>query len=153
MDAGDGQNNNGDIVDRYRIYLGGCSNGGYMSMNLTITYPNFFAATYQTCEANAYMVFKRDENGSYVHLKNNPSPTAVVQTNERWFTDDKMNLIKNLPIWLISSADDDTFLPHLFSLPTYKQLLKIGHKNAWFSFFKNFEGADIKGMKYNGHWS
>lgn len=174
MDGGDNQNSNGDIdsryteilydtiqnylkknedVDKNRIYIGGCSNGGYMSMNMVIKYPNFFAATYQTCEAYAYMVFKRDENGNYIHEKNNKSPTAVVQTNERYFTDEKMNLIKNLPIWLIASYDDDTVLPNLFSLPTYRQLLKIGHKNAWFSLFKTIEGDDIKGLKYNGHWS
>lgn len=71
----------------------------------------------------------------------------------RWFTDEKMELVKELPMWLIAAADDDTVLPHLFSLPAYKQLLKIGAKNAWFSFFRNVEGDDIKGMRYNGHWS
>lgn len=174
MDGGDGQNSNGDLVSRFtdilkdtiddylkqnedadknRIYIGGCSNGGYMSMNLAITYPNFFAATYQTCEAYAYMVFQRDEKGVYIREPNNKSPTAVRQTDKRWFTDEKMELVKELPMWLIAAADDDTVLPHLFSLPTYKQLLKIGAKNVWFSFFRNVEGDDIKGMRYNGHWS
>ena len=38
-------------VDRNRIYLGGCSNGGYMTMNMLIRHPKFFAAAYPTCEA------------------------------------------------------------------------------------------------------
>lgn len=174
MDCGDNKNHNGDKTSRFtsilidtinnylkknqdvdnnRIYLGGCSNGGYMSMNLCIEYPEMFAATYQTCEAYAYKVFKKDENGHYKHIENNKSPTAVYQSNERYFTDEKMELIKNLPIWLIASEDDDTVLPYLFSMPSYKQLLNIGAKNCWFSYFKTVESVNIPGLRCNGHWS
>ena len=38
-------------VDPYRVYIGGCSNGGYMTMNMVIRNPHFFAAAYPTCEA------------------------------------------------------------------------------------------------------
>ena len=38
-------------VDRNRIYLGGCSNGGYMTMHMLIRNPRYFAAAYPTCEA------------------------------------------------------------------------------------------------------
>lgn len=174
MDCGDGQNHNGDKesrflnilidsinyylkqntdVDRNRIYIGGCSNGGYMSMNLLIHFPEMFAASYQACEAYAYMVFKKDEDGKYVHMEDNPAPTAVYQTDERHFTDEKMNKIKDLPIWLIASHDDDTVLPYIFEMPTYKQLLKLGAKNVWFSYFETVEGILLPGVKFNGHWS
>lgn len=174
MDCGDGQNHNGDKISRFtkilidtineylqknedvdknRIYLGGCSNGGYMSMNLCIEYPEMWAATYQTCEAYAYKIYQKDENGNYKHIENNPSPTAVYQTEERFFTDKKIELVKNLPMWLIASNDDDTVLPYLFSMPSYKQLIKNGANNAWFSYFETVESVDIPGLRCNGHWS
>lgn len=175
MDNGDNRNHNGDLDSRYteilkdtidhyltivntdvdlnRIYIGGCSNGGYMSMNMIIKFPQMFAASYQTCEAHAFMVFERDNDGNYIHLKDNKSPTAVVKSDKRFFTDEKIEKIKNVPIWLIASNEDDTVLPSLFSLPTYKMFLKNGLKNVWFSFFKSVNGVDLPDMKYNGHWS
>ena len=41
---------NGDI-DMKRIYVGGCSNGGYMTMEMAVTYGDFFRAFYPCCEA------------------------------------------------------------------------------------------------------
>ena len=38
-------------MDPYRVYIGGCSNGGYMTMNMVLRNPGFFAAAYPTCEA------------------------------------------------------------------------------------------------------
>ncbi|MFN5331817.1 MAG: prolyl oligopeptidase family serine peptidase, partial [Bacteroidota bacterium] len=34
------------LVDASRIYVGGCSNGGYMSLKLILEHPNYFAAGY-----------------------------------------------------------------------------------------------------------
>ncbi len=36
-------------IDRNRIYIGGDSNGGYMTVNLVATYPDYFAAAYPIC--------------------------------------------------------------------------------------------------------
>eukprot|EP00833_Pecoramyces_ruminatium_P011974 jgi/Orpsp1_1/1186006/evm.model.c7180000096421.1 len=38
-------------IDTNRIYLGGCSNGGYMTMNLMFEHGDFFTAFYPICEA------------------------------------------------------------------------------------------------------
>ena len=38
-------------IDINRIYIGGCSNGGYMTVKLLMDYPDYFAAAYPTCEA------------------------------------------------------------------------------------------------------
>ena len=88
MDGGNNQFHNGDFDSRYsgifmdlikkylevnidvdlnRIYIGGCSNGGFMSMNMIIKHPDFFAAFYHICEIYAYYYFKKDENGLYIH--------------------------------------------------------------------------------------
>jgi len=36
-------------IDRDRIYVAGCSNGGYMSMKMTTVYPDMFAASIPIC--------------------------------------------------------------------------------------------------------
>ncbi|MHB9755759.1 carboxylesterase family protein [Streptomyces sp. BYX5S] len=36
-------------IDRERIYVAGCSNGGYMSMKMTAVYPRLFAASVPIC--------------------------------------------------------------------------------------------------------
>ena len=87
MDGGDGTNSGGDLMSRYteilmdaieyfvqdhpdvdpnRIYLGGCSNGGYMTLNMLVTYPDYWAAAYPNCEAYAWAVFEKDADGNYV---------------------------------------------------------------------------------------
>ena len=38
-------------IDRDRVYIGGCSNGGFMTMRMLLSYPDFFAAAYPVCEA------------------------------------------------------------------------------------------------------
>lgn len=118
MDGGNNQFHNGDFDSRYseifmdlikkylevnidvdlnRIYIGGCSNGGFMSMNMIIKHPDFFAAFYHICEIYAYYYFKKDENGLYIHDKNHLL-TAKIPSEKRYFTDEKMNSIINLPI-------------------------------------------------------
>lgn len=174
MDDGDGRVSQGDLVSLYteilmdmikdyvsknkdvdpnRIYLGGCSNGGYMAMNMLISYPNYWAASYQICEAYSYMLLKRDKEGNYIYEEEGNHLTEIEQTDKRWFTPDKINKIKNIPIWFVQSEDDRLVIPWRYSLPAYKELLKAGAKNCWYSYFESIEGVDIPGMKYLGHWS
>ena len=40
-------------IDRSRIYIGGCSNGGFMTMKQMIFNPSRYAAAYPVCEALA----------------------------------------------------------------------------------------------------
>ncbi|MBR6280644.1 MAG: prolyl oligopeptidase family serine peptidase, partial [Bacteroidales bacterium] len=70
-------------VDPRRIYLGGCSNGGYMTMHMLIRNPRYFAAAYPTCEAYA------DANISDNEIK------ALAEEN----------------IWIVQSYDDTTVDP------------------------------------------
>jgi predicted esterase len=115
---------NGDI-DPGRIYLGGCSNGGYMTINMLINYPGFFAAAYPSCQA--YM--------------------------DSFIDEAKLDAIKGTPIWFAQSRDDTTVAPVVFVIPTFIRLLKAGAKDIHLSFFDNIASQDWPGVTYTGHWS
>ena len=93
-------------IDKTRIYIGGDSNGGYMTMILLRDYPNFFTAAFPTCES----------------LKDD------------LLSDSDIINIGKTPLWLIASKSDKSIPPNLFSLPTFQRLNKIG-ANVHFSFF------------------
>ena len=112
-------------VDPNRVYIGGCSNGGYMTMNMLIRHPKFFAAAYPTCEAYA------DANISDLQIK------QLSQEN----------------IWFVQSFDDTTVKPLEYCIPTYKRLMQAGAKNTWISMFENVTGTDTPGRKLMGHFS
>ena len=112
-------------VDRNRIYLGGCSNGGYMTMHMLIRNPRYFAAAYPTCEA--YL----DENISDNEIK------ALAEEN----------------IWIVQSYDDTTVDPKTHCIPTFQRMVKAGAKNVWMSLFENVQGIDNPGQRLMGHFS
>ncbi|MCF0178095.1 MAG: prolyl oligopeptidase family serine peptidase [Bacteroidales bacterium] len=112
-------------VDRDRIYIGGCSNGGYMTVNMLIRNPKFFAAAYPTCEAYA------DAN----------------------ISDNDIKSLANENIWFVQSFDDTTVRPTDFCIATYRRLMAEGAKNVWMSMFENVQGHDFPGTKLFGHFS
>lgn len=177
MDGGDGTNSNGDVISRYtevlmdaikkyvgdhddvdtnRIYLGGCSNGGYMTMNMLVEYPDYWAAAYPICEAYAFNMYERNADGTYkvdVDDSGFMPVTTHYPTDERWMTDEKIASLKNIPIWFVQSADDTTVAPAQFAQPTYRAMLKAGDTNKWFSLFETVQGTDDSAATYMGHWS
>jgi poly(3-hydroxybutyrate) depolymerase len=116
-------------IDTKRIYVGGCSNGGYMSLKLILQHPNYFAAGF--ISALAYQ--------------------------SQYLTDTQISSIKHVPIWFIHSEDDATTLAKLTAIPVYERLIAAGAKDVHFSFYKRV--TDITGFfggenyYYNGHWS
>ena len=112
-------------VDPNRIYLGGCSNGGFMTMHMLIRHPRYFAAAYPTCEA--YL----DQNISDNEI------TALAEEN----------------IWIVQSYDDTTVDPKTHCIPTFQRLIKAGAKNVWMSMFEDVQGIDNPGQKLYGHFS
>lgn len=149
-------NNNSDI-DFDRIYIGGCSNGGYMTLEMITTYPEYFVAAFPTCEAY----------------------------KDVWLPDEKVNAIKDMPIWF-THAKDDTVVPinvqaegSSFSEPKFEKdkdgnyilandystkaverLRAAGGKNIYLSLFENvtdqtgkyFKEDGISPYHYNGHF-
>jgi predicted esterase len=75
-------------IDRARIYVAGCSNGGYMSLKMTTVYPDLFAASVPIC-------------GVVTSLQPGGPPLI---------TDAELTHI-NTPTWLVASLDDTTVPP------------------------------------------
>ncbi len=144
-------------IDTNRIYIGGCSNGGYMTVNMIIQYPEYFAAAYPVCEA--YSV--------------------------KWLTDEKIEKIKDLPIWLTAAKNDgivaiyqgvtaDDFVTYNldtdesgeyiplddFSNALYNRLRNAGASDVHYSLFDDvhdmsglYTNTDGTPYQYMGHWS
>jgi predicted peptidase len=120
---------NNPSIDSSRIYVGGCSNGGDMSLKLILEHPDYFAAGYIS---------------------------ALAYHNE-FVSDQQIKEIKNVPIWFVHSKDDQTTKPDETVVPLYKRLKDVGARNVVFSYYDNV--TDITGFfggedfHYNGHWS
>lgn len=123
---------NDAAIDRNRIYIGGCSNGGFMTMRMVLDYPDFFAAAYPVCEALYDEVIGDEEIGA----------------------------IKHVPIWFTHSKDDTIVRPEETAVPTYERLMKAGAANVHFSYFDKV--VDLHGLftdeqgepyTYPGHFS
>lgn len=150
MDNGKGQYTRGEVNDTYneslmalikdyvdknpnidedRIYVGGCSNGGYMTLKLLLLHPDYFAAAFPS--ALAY------------HAKN--------------LKEDDIQRIKHLPIWFIHSKDDPVTRADETAVPAYKKLIEAGAENVHLSYFDHV--VDItnqfggENFHYLGHFS
>lgn len=117
-------------IDQQRIYLGGCSNGGFMTMNMLFNYPELFTAAFPICH------YYRDE----------------------WVTDEMLDRIKNIPIWFTQAANDPTVIPAEHIRPTYKRLQPIAQQ-AYLSYLPDVHDLtgtyqkDGAPYQYNGHLS
>ncbi|MBM7651196.1 prolyl oligopeptidase family serine peptidase [Neobacillus cucumis] len=119
-------------VDPNRIYVGGDSNGGYMTMLLTRDLPGYFAAAFPTCEG----------------LNNSKISDADLQ-----------NLIQT-PTWFIAAKNDTTLPPAINTLPTYNRYVQAGATNVHLSLFDDvhdttglYKNDDGTAYQYPGHWS
>lgn len=81
-------------VDTSRVYIGGCSMGGYQTWETLFAAPDLFAAAFPICAA--YEV-----------------PT------------DKLDTVKNVPIWLVHAENDDT-IPVQYTRDAYAYLKDHG---------------------------
>jgi len=118
-------------IDQSRIYVGGDSNGGYMTLCLARDYPNYFAAGFPVCEG----------------------------LNDRLITNADLNNIAKTPLWFVAAKTDQTLPPDINSVPTVARLRGIG-ANVQFSYFDNvhdtsglYKKADGSAYEYAGHWS
>ncbi len=116
-------------VDPARVYVGGCSNGGYMSLKLILQHPDYFAAGFISALAYA----------------------------SRHISDEQIRRIRNVPIWFVHSKDDRVTKPEETVLPLYERLKAAGAVDVHLSYYDHV--VDLTGQyggkdyHYDGHWS
>jgi predicted esterase len=96
-------------IDTDRIYIGGCSNGGFMTMRMLCDYPGFFAGAYPMCQA----LF------------------------DEVITEENIATLKNENIWFVHAMTDSVVDPKETSVPTYERLMKAGAKNVHFTYIND----------------
>ncbi|MDR3248589.1 MAG: prolyl oligopeptidase family serine peptidase, partial [Treponema sp.] len=118
------ENNPG--IDRKRVYLGGLSNGGYMTQVLILEYPTYFAAAIPVCSAAL----------------------------DRRISDKELRGIRNLPVWYVQSASDKAVFAPSHALATYDRLIKMDAPHVYCSYPRDVQGLlDNTPYVYPGHSS
>ena len=123
-----------DKIDATRVYVGGCSNGGWCTLEVVGRMGDFFAGAYPVC-----------------------APYAIGH-----FTPEMFDNLVSVPMWIIAANNDTTVnnngdsntsinvdgIAH--SKRLYIDMLEAGHENVHFSLFAN---VNVGGTNYNGHYS
>ncbi len=119
-------------IDTGRIYLGGCSNGGFMTMRMLLHNPGRYAAAFPVCEA----------------------------MYDKAMTEEDIRTLAAIPIWFTHSKIDPVVKPEDYVVPTYQRLLAAGAKDVHFTYWDkvtdatgNYVEKDGSPYEYNGHWS
>ena len=119
-------------IDRNRIYIGGCSNGGFMTLQLLLAMPGVFAAAYPCCPAY----------------------------HASWMNAERIRTLAKTPIWVTAAATDQTLpLKAKDGSPNHAdalvQKLRAASGNVVYTRLPQVMGFDSKGFpyEYNGHFS
>lgn len=104
-------------IDTSRVYIGGCSMGGYQTWETLFTAPDLFAAAFPICAA--YEV-----------------PT------------DKLDTVKNVPIWLVHAENDDT-IPVQYTRDAYAYLKEHGGNVK----YTEYANVQVDGEDFASHAS
>ncbi|MDO4633693.1 MAG: PHB depolymerase family esterase [Eubacteriales bacterium] len=111
-------------VDTNRIYIGGCSNGGFMTINMVVNYPEYFAAEFPICEAY----------------------------NDEWLSDEQINVLASVPTWIVHSTNDPVVDIEKTAIPTYERIAAAGSENVHFTKYDQIIDPDY-GNEYVGHFA
>lgn len=128
-----------ELIDKYKaecgaekVMIGGCSNGGYMTLSIARTYADKYDAYIPICEG----------------------------IDDKFMTDEHINTLKDLPLYFVYSKDDTTLDPEIFSKPTIARLKEAGATNLHVSTTDHvvdlsgqYKNADGSPYQYAGHWS
>lgn len=114
-----------------KVILTGCSNGGYMVMQLGVDYPDEYDGLVMSSE-------------------------AMLSTN---ITDEQIEGIKDIPMFFVFADNDTTIDPVITAIPTIERLRKAGAKKL--SVSRTADIHDLTGQyldegkphQYNGHFS
>ena len=128
-----------ELIDTYqqqtgstKVILTGCSNGGFMTLLMALTYPDAYDGIVPICEA------MKDD---------------VITT-------DALRGIVNLPMFFIYAENDTVVDPDIYERPTIARLTELGATNLHVSSPDNvvdtsgkYKDADGNPYEYMGHWS
>ena len=124
-------------IDTNRIYIGGCSNGGFMTMQMIEKHADYFAAAFPI--ATPYT--------------STPELIEAIKDLPIWFTHAKNDTTVSIGDW---KAGEGWWAPATFvgyaDLNTnaiYIDLLEAGATNVYYSLFENVNN----GVDYSGHYS
>ena len=87
-------------IDTSRIFVGGCSAGGYMTLNMILVFRYFFRAAFPTCEF-------------YLDSK---------------ITDEQIQFLSSFPIFFTYAKNDTTVDPLKATIPTIERMKKNGQR-------------------------
>ena len=124
-----------------KVVIAGCSNGGYMTMLMALSYPTEYDAYVPICET---------------------LPNALI-------TDEQVKTLADLKMYYVYSQDDTTVVPELHEVPLLQRLEASGAKHTYASVTEHVVDttgtyyADVNGQptlentgkpyQYMGHWS
>ncbi|MCR5102436.1 MAG: prolyl oligopeptidase family serine peptidase [Butyrivibrio sp.] len=118
-------------IDKDRIYIGGDSNGGYMTIRMIIENPSRYAAGFPVCEG--YL--------------------------DSWFTDETEKKVAEVPLWFTAAKTDNILPVEKYAVPTYKRLCGLDAE-VHLTLFDNvcdktglYFKEDGSPFEYSGHWS
>ncbi|HPF42548.1 MAG TPA: prolyl oligopeptidase family serine peptidase [Bacillota bacterium] len=109
-------------LDPKRVYVGGCSNGGFMTIKMLLSYPELFAAGFPVCEVY----------------------------NDRWLKDEDIRVLSTIPLWFVQSRDDPVVRPEDFCLPTCKRLLETKSNDIHLTLIEHVTDQTGKYTLHNG---
>lgn len=124
-------------IDTNRIYIGGCSNGGFMTMQMIEKHADYFAAAFPI--ATPYT--------------STPELIEAIKDLPIWFTHAKNDTTVSIGDW---KAGEGWWVPATFvgyadmnTNAIYIDLLEAGATNVYYSLFENVNN----GVDYSGHYS
>lgn len=119
-------------VDRRRIYVGGLSNGGFMTCRLLADYPGRFAAGIAVC----------------------------APWNEDLATEDEFRRLARTPLWFVHSKDDPVVNPQRTAIANYARLRAIGAPDVHLTLLDHvvdqtgrYLDASGRPRRFSGHYA
>lgn len=114
-------------IDTDRVYIFGCSAGGYMVLDQIVHYPDFYAAAVATCPAI-------------------DTANINIYGEGRVITDEELSSITT-PLWLVQSKDDKTVSYTEAAERVYNLLKDKG------AILTSYDNVTVDGVTYDGHSS
>ena len=92
-------------LDAERVYVGGCSAGGYMTINMCLQCPELFAAAFPTC-------------GAFPDSK---------------ITHSQIEQLAHMPLWFVHARNDKTVKPETHDMATVERLRIANAQNLHYT--------------------